>query len=162
MSVYILLYQSQAARPLKIRDVLAIYGAAQRKNPDRSITGLLTYAESDPYAPEPEPDRFMQWLEGPEDEVKALFQHICADSRHERIQVLAEGPAAAHHGHDVRLFPQWAMGINLSDGLPDSLKTFFAFLADNNIELNYRPALSHDPEPTPPSPPRSTEATGRR
>lgn len=162
MSTYILLYCSQAARPLKIRDVLAIYSASQRKNPDRSITGLLTYAESDPYAPEPEPDRFMQWLEGPEDHVKDLFQHICSDSRHEQIRVLAEGPAVAHHGHDVRLFPQWAMGINLSDTLPTSLEAFFAYLADNGIDLTYRPLRSHGPEPTSPSSPRSPETTERR
>ena len=155
MPLYVLLYQSSAARPLKIRDLLDIYGTALRNNPAHDITGLLTYAESDPYAEDALPDQFMQWLEGPEDQVTELFQRICEDPRHQNVRVLGEGPADALHGHDIRLFPDWAMGLDMNDALPSSVEAFFTYLSAKGLSLNYRPSFSSMEPPEPSSPPEA-------
>jgi hypothetical protein len=162
MSVYVLLYQSRAARPLKVRDLLAIYSAALRNNPQQDITGLLTYAESDPYTENAPPDQFMQWLEGPREEVEALFGHICEDSRHERVRVLCEGFATAIHGHDLRIFPNWAMGIDMSETLPAGVEDFFRYLAQKGLALNYRPSFGESAPEVPPESPRYADAPAER
>lgn len=46
---------------------------------------------------------FVQALEGPAEQVRALFAKIASDPRHFDIEVLASGAA------DQRLFPDWSM-----------------------------------------------------
>ena len=48
-------------------------------------------------------DLYLQWLEGPEAFVEALFARITADDRHQDIKLFAREAATD------RLFPKWAM-----------------------------------------------------
>lgn len=47
--------------------------------------------------------RYVQLLEGPEDEVRGLMARIAEDPRHEHVRILAEEAVTA------RRFPDWAM-----------------------------------------------------
>ncbi|MFD0987595.1 BLUF domain-containing protein [Methyloligella solikamskensis] len=66
---------------------------ARRNNAERHITGALL--STDRY--------FAQVLEGEEDRVKALYQQICRDPRHERLTILSAGEIAE------RQFGRWSM-----------------------------------------------------
>lgn len=95
MALYELVYVSMATRPMDTAALTALLDEARVFNAEHGITGLLVYHGQE----------FMQLLEGDEAEVKALFEHICHDDRHQQTHVMWEGPLAA------RGFDQWAMGF---------------------------------------------------
>lgn len=66
---------------------------ARRLNSRDDITGALICRA----------DLYLQWLEGPEDKVRATLQRIAKDDRHVDVTVHVSEPAAQ------RLFPDWAM-----------------------------------------------------
>ena len=70
-----------------------ILTTSRAKNPASGITGNLIYHA----------DLFLQMLEGPELAVNALYETICADSRHSEIVKLRE------EYFSQRLFASWAM-----------------------------------------------------
>jgi hypothetical protein len=89
-----LIYTSQAILPVvSPLDVLDILDQAARQNPDRRITGVLTYVD----------DRFVQMIEGPADALDDLMAVIRKDPRHTGIDVLDRRTAS------TRAFPDWAM-----------------------------------------------------
>ena len=89
-----LVYISRAVLPVvSPLDVVDILDQAARQNPDRQITGALTYVN----------DRFVQIIEGPGAEVEALMRALSVDPRHDRIDIL-ERISVTH-----RSFPDWAM-----------------------------------------------------
>lgn len=97
---YRLVYVSRARPGLADTDIAAILDTSTSNNHERFITGFLTLNQ----------DRFLQVLEGPEDEVRAIYAAICADSRHNCvIQIIGE-PA------DRRIFPDWTMNYFRVDG----------------------------------------------
>jgi hypothetical protein len=68
----------------------------------------------------------MQVLEGGQEDVKATFERISRDSRHQDIVILLEGDLPE------RDFPQWWMGFKVIDA--DTAKTipgFHDFLKQN-------------------------------
>ena len=97
MSVYQLLYQSQARQPFSPAQLAALLRRARAYNQAERITGLLLYT----------PDgRFLQVVEGDEAAVRGLYyDKIARDPRHHRCAVLGEGPVS-HRG-----FPDWGMGF---------------------------------------------------
>jgi len=70
-----------------------ILASAIRDNRAKGITGLLIAHRG----------WFLQALEGPADEVRALYDHICADPRHRETVILCEGAVQA------REFGLWNM-----------------------------------------------------
>jgi hypothetical protein len=66
---------------------------ARRANARDGITGALICRN----------DIYLQWLEGPEDKVRAALDRIERDDRHVELQVLLAAPAPA------RQFGDWAM-----------------------------------------------------
>lgn len=83
--IYQLVYASSALYPWEAgeRDVLLLEG--RRRNAAVGITGVLIAYEG----------RFLQVLEGPQSEVKALFARIRSDTRHFTVTLLWEGFVAA-------------------------------------------------------------------
>lgn len=94
-----LVYISHASRPLHESDLLDILYKSRHNNKKLHITGMLLYLN----------DKFIQVLEGKFDEVKALFEKIKEDTRHQRISVMLEGESAH------RIFKNWSMGFKKLD-----------------------------------------------
>ena len=104
-AVFRLIYRSRSTiEPESRRTELgAIFTAARSNNKGLDITGALLITES----------AFAQTLEGEERAVRALFERIGRDPRHESISVLEEANV------DGRVFGRWAMAKVAEDGGPD-------------------------------------------
>lgn len=101
--LYHIIYHSLATGPdgLSPAALAGLLRQARAYNQAHRLTGLLLYA-----APTKE---FVQVLEGPRDEVEAIYQKIAQDERHKHAFVLHEGTAAS------RMFPDWRMGFVAAD-----------------------------------------------
>ncbi len=129
--MHALLYRSRARPGLLASDLNDIIATAEGHNPSIGVTGLLLYGEltAIPGAP----GEFVQWIEGPEEAVEALYARIEADPRHFESSVLARGPVAelqsgtGLHLVPNRLFSSWAMGLVRLSELPATLSGFLRF-----------------------------------
>ncbi|GLB65448.1 hypothetical protein NCCP2495_33300 [Dietzia sp. NCCP-2495] len=107
-----LVYSSVATRTMLPADLESILFTARRENLKAGITGLLLYRGTS----------FVQFLEGPPDEIDALMDRISVDDRHSRLQVLMVERV------DQRSFEDWRMGFGIPkhtqptgiDGVRDS------------------------------------------
>lgn len=93
-SIHNVLYCSHATSVMTDEALARIVWTSQQNNPRKGVTGLLVYGGG----------MFLQWLEGPREEVEALMTTLSTDPRHEtivRLQVL--------DGLKERLYPKWAM-----------------------------------------------------
>ena len=89
----LILYVSTAAPGVEALEVQRILESACRFNAERRLSGaLLAYA-----------GHFLQAIEGPTDEVDALYRRIEADPRHHGVALVHRGPI------EVRRFSGWAM-----------------------------------------------------
>ncbi|MFN5514598.1 MAG: BLUF domain-containing protein [Cyanobacteriota bacterium] len=107
MSLYRLIYSSQASADLTPEDLEAIQEAAQRHNQGSGITGLLCYGNH----------TFLQVLEGDCQEVSKTYHRIIDDKRHHSPLLIECVPVSN------RFFEVWSMqSICLDDPVPDQLK----------------------------------------
>lgn len=113
-------YHSAADPGLSSFDVDEILATSRTWNQRSSITGMLLS----------ENGRFLQALEGPEDEVRALMTRIQQDPRHHHVRVLLEESQVA------RRFPDWAMAHGHVAELETSpLADYFETLLEARGEL---------------------------
>ena len=100
MSLYHLVYQSQALVPFSNAALSALLHQSRAHNQQVHVTGLLLHS----------PDgRFLQILEGEDADVRHLYYHlILSDPRHYQCQVLGEGNCAE------RSFADWSMGFRVA------------------------------------------------
>jgi hypothetical protein len=110
--LYNIVYCSTATAGVDTAAVEAIIAYARRHNPAHGITGLLVFGSG----------VFFQWLEGPRDNVRQLFDSIREDTRHESIVLLSEDEEIRE-----RLFPNWDMELvaapDIRDVLEDALES---------------------------------------
>lgn len=106
-----LIYLSQARFGLTKARLRVLLEQTRVKNLRLGITGLLLHHEG----------RLLQVLEGEEPAVRALYDIIRADPRHENCTTLLEEPILSRH------YPQWPMAFRdlapVADGmgrLPDA------------------------------------------
>lgn len=97
--LYKLIYISRATADMADEELEALLKQSREKNARLQITGLLVYANQ----------QFMQVLEGEKDEVRKLYDTICADDRNTGNRVVTEGPIAG------RTFPGWSMAFKNLD-----------------------------------------------
>ncbi|TDN38130.1 BLUF domain-containing protein [Hymenobacter sp. UV11] len=96
--LYQIIYHSLATGDgLPPEELAELLRQARAYNQNRRLTGLLLYAA--------DTKEFVQVLEGPRDEIDALYERIARDARHKHAFVLHEGPAKG------RMFPDWRMGF---------------------------------------------------
>lgn len=111
--LYSLVYSSFAATLFDDAELEALLTESRAANERADITGLLLYRNG----------RFIQFLEGPEDRVRALIERISADTRHNGVRVLVDG----HPG--ARQFAEWTMGyepLTTTDGpVPEGFRSTF-------------------------------------
>ena len=79
--IFHLVYVSDETNQLDISDIKEIEQVSQKNNQKAGVTGILMYKFG----------RFMQFLEGSENEVRRIFSLIQKDPRHTNIEVLTEG-----------------------------------------------------------------------
>ena len=103
-SVFRLIYRSQSLIDPAQRspELASIFTTARSNNRGHAITGALMVTDT----------TFVQALEGEEDEVRALYETIEKDSRHEQVDVLEQTEAP-------RAFGRWAMAEVATDDRPD-------------------------------------------
>lgn len=97
--MYRLVYMSTPTRSLACEELHAIVSAATRNNNRNGITGILIQDHR----------RFLQYLEGNEEQVEATFARIALDPRHHAIFRLRSGMI------DRRQFPEWSMASKIVD-----------------------------------------------
>ncbi len=93
--MYHLVYTSHAAQLFTEEDLVSLLKECRAFNRDHGITGMLLYIQG----------KFIQVLEGSEQEVVGLFEQIAIDPRHNRVAVVVEGDSAS------RIFKDWSMGF---------------------------------------------------
>src|SRR5690606_41164378 len=71
-----------------------------------------------------QPGHFVQWLEGDEAAVRALFERIRHDPRHRLRRVAYQGPIRD------RLFPSWTMAFRRADYNPGAASLELARLLE--------------------------------
>lgn len=94
-----LIYSSVRNTNCTDEEIQKILDSCQRHNPGKSITGVLVHSKN----------YFLQFLEGDENELIALYNHIKKDSRHSKVILLNKGLIEA------RMFPSWHMGYKDAD-----------------------------------------------
>jgi len=108
-------YVSTQTRPMNNEQMLEILEDARRNNARLGLTGVLLHRH----------DSFFQVLEGERAEVKALFEKIRVDPRHERVEVVTEGPIRGREYND------WRMAFIELDGQDFSAMPGFSDLMRN-------------------------------
>ncbi len=97
--LYSLVYSSFALTLFDESELDALLEQSRAANERIDVTGMLLYRNG----------RFIQFLEGPEEAVRALLAHIVADGRHTDVRVLVDGRPSA------RQFAEWTMGYEAMD-----------------------------------------------
>ncbi len=102
---------------------------ARLHNSSHSITGLLIYHGG----------VFIQWIEGLESDVQALWSRIQKDVRHQSIVQIEYGPISQ------RFFPDWSMGHLEADSTGDPFMLSLSERDQNELALvNVQPWLAVD------------------
>ena len=93
--MHLILYTSEFCGPVAQlhRELPSIIASSQRNNPAVDVTGVMFYQQL----------RFLQLLEGPEENVRGVMARITRDQRHSNVKILFDEPAFE------RGFPDWSM-----------------------------------------------------
>lgn len=115
--IYSLVYTSLSIEPMTDEALDELLVISRRNNAAHGITGMLLYCGL----------VFIQALEGPEAEVRRLFEKIKQDNRHESVILLLEEMQPS------RNFADWTMGFERL--LPDqpAPEGFSDFLATGDL-----------------------------
>lgn len=97
--VYQLIYASKSVVGFTEQDLIDILKTSRENNKPKKITGALVYNKG----------YFLQMLEGEQQAVNTLFNHIAKDTRHEKVSRFFQGTV------EQRTFPDWYMGFFQQD-----------------------------------------------
>lgn len=89
-------YTSEMVRPMSEHELVELLVDSRARNAERGVTGLLLYRSG----------RVLQMLEGDEAVVRALYDRIRMDVRHQHVTNVWSSSAAE------RRFPSWTMGFD--------------------------------------------------
>lgn len=95
MPLNAIVYASQAVSALTPGHLSALVQEAAAFNEEHSITGVLLHDGS----------RFLQYIEGPDVDLRGAYTRICKATSHHEMMELARGQI------DARRFPNWAMRL---------------------------------------------------
>ena len=132
--LYQIIYHSLATGAGMPPDALvSLLRQARSHNQDHRLTGVLLYAA--------DTREFVQVIEGPRDEIAALYARIARDPRHKHAFVLHEGPTQG------RMFPDWRMGFIPAAAQDMRTTTGYLPLAQQPGRLSPFSLAVHLPEP---------------
>lgn len=108
-----LVYVSTATHPMGDQDLAELLAQSRERNERNDVTGMLLYKDR----------RFIQLLEGHEENVQKIFDSIRKDERHADVELLWLRYV------QYRDFPDWTMGFRNVDKLdPETLRGYSPFL----------------------------------
>ncbi|MGA3040118.1 MAG: BLUF domain-containing protein [Bryobacteraceae bacterium] len=90
-----IVYASAAAQPFTRQDLIELLKTARQRNHAADISGMLLYHSGS----------FLQVLEGPDEDVEALYAKIRKDPRHTNFLLLLRGTI------QNKEFENWSMGF---------------------------------------------------
>ena len=100
-------------------EISNIVDVAQKKNFEHGVTGVLFF----------ENEHFFQTIEGPEDDLRKIFDSIERDNRHHELNKLIDEPIAE------RAFPDWSMDAFYIDSpelvKPETIRTLQTLYVQN-------------------------------
>lgn len=126
-SLYRLVYTSFRKPVCNEEEIQNILAACKRNNPGRGVTGILLHSSS----------RFIQYMEGTQQNVQELYELIKKDTRHTSINRRSFEPIPD------RIFPSWEMGYKdmeteslelHTEALPEDKEKFVGLL---NADLDF-------------------------
>lgn len=127
--MYYLIYTSQTRHPWDDAALIELLKRSMDLNTENEITGMLLFLK----------DRFIQLLEGKEDQVKSTFERIVSDHRHEKVRVILQGAL------EKRIFMGWSMGfktLNYEELLKHTgFRSIDEFFQGDKITDHSHPAL---------------------
>lgn len=91
--------RKETCTPQEIDNILA---SCKKNNGKLDITGVLLYSDQ----------KFVQYLEGSQENITSLYEKIKGDDRHNQIFLISNSPI------ENRIFPSWEMGaknVNFHD-----------------------------------------------
>ena len=94
-----LVYVSSAVRPLSLEEISYLLQRARERNKEYDITGVLLYISNN----------FMQYLEGPKDNLDIIYKIIEEDDQHSGV-ILIDREAI-----ESRQFGDWSMAYHTTD-----------------------------------------------
>jgi hypothetical protein len=103
--LYTIIYISKALKPFADDELLDLLSYARKNNAANHLSGMLLYVKQREAGSGVVTGRFIQALEGEEQEVIALYETIKRDSRHQQVTLLHQGPIS------LRSFTDWTMGF---------------------------------------------------
>lgn len=127
--LFALMYSSHAAGEVDQVVLDQILAEARSRNAQLGITGILLFRES----------RFYQYLEGAENDVRAVYDSISRDPRHDRLRILMQKPVPE------RRFSEWSMGyqpLRQSTAVPTGFRSTFVDLEDSQRPENVLRAVA--------------------
>ena len=103
--MFFTVYVSSAVQLFTETELTQLLETSRCNNAEAGITGMLLYKDGN----------FMQFLEGPKDNVCALLDQIRHDPRHKGMMLLLQ------QEHPDREFSEWSMGFKMlgRDKLPE-------------------------------------------
>ncbi len=120
-------YVSRTSEPMSTQDLLKLLVQCQTNNREHGITGLLLYGNG----------TFLQALEGDEQVVDALVEHIVKDPRHADIKILHRKEI------DSRQYADWTMGFEqVTDETIEGLANFAAKNFNFDYLIGHEPAIN--------------------
>jgi hypothetical protein len=130
-----MVYESRAVAPLSELDLDGLVTAAQRRNREEGVTGVLIHDQG----------RFMQWLEGPQEGVARVWRSIRKDTRHTQVKVLGVSTTP------VRLFGGSPMMLRKRKPKIDGRATTATGILGSDVDLpaNLLDSLYASPSVTP-------------
>jgi len=112
MAVFHIIFVSTATTRLPELALFELLYVTRARNERRGLTGLLLYSD----------ERFMEVLEGPESDVREVFESILRDPRHKNVDLLRFEWLEQCH------FLDWRMGFRTLHGAVDDIEGFSRFL----------------------------------
>jgi hypothetical protein len=92
-----IVYVSAAVAPFSEAELATLLAQSRENNAAAGLTGMLLYRDG----------QFMQALEGDDEAVRAIYEVVAADDRHDRVRTVLEEQITE------RRFPSWTMGFRL-------------------------------------------------
>lgn len=99
-------YISNASSGLNADDIQSIMSVSVQWNSSHLLTGMLCFYDGN----------FMQFLEGPEDEIEYILAKIKADRRHMDVTFIIDTPI------EERVFVGWSMALRQMKDIPADLQ----------------------------------------
>ncbi|MEQ8907024.1 BLUF domain-containing protein [Ekhidna sp.] len=133
--IYYIIYTSKPTGEITPETLKDITSVSEKNNPGKKITGMLLGVEN----------KYLQYLEGPEENVNELFQKIWKDPRHQNVTQWIKGYSKE------RVFGRWSMGswmlsyseLKKMPALAD-LKKFLDDPLNNDLQSKKFMSMMHD------------------